>query len=142
MDVPFFGGCACGAVRFECAAVPLAMVNCHCRDCQRAGGAGCSPTVVVPATAFKLLKGEPAVYAVTADSGHTARRAFCAQCGAPLFASTSARRDFVAVRAGCLDDPSWFRPQAELWTASAQPWDRLNPDVPHFPRDPQRGPAA
>jgi hypothetical protein len=28
MDVPFFGGCACGAVRYECSAVPVAMVNC------------------------------------------------------------------------------------------------------------------
>jgi hypothetical protein len=55
MDVPFFGECACGAVRYECSAAPVAMVNCHCRDCQRAGGAGFSPTVVVPAGSFRLL---------------------------------------------------------------------------------------
>jgi hypothetical protein len=59
MDVPFFGGCACGAVRYECSAAPVAMVNCHCRDCQRAGGTGFSPTVVVPADSFRLLRGEP-----------------------------------------------------------------------------------
>lgn len=29
--LPFFGGCACGAVRYECMAPPLRMVNCHCR---------------------------------------------------------------------------------------------------------------
>lgn len=142
MDVPFFGGCACGAVRYECSVQPLAMVNCHCRDCQRAGGGGFSPTVVVPAAAFRLLKGEPTLHSVRADSGHTARRAFCRECGAPLFASTSARSDFVGIRAGSLDDPSWFRPQAEVWAVSAQPWDRLNPEVPHFPRDARRVPDA
>ena len=117
MDVPFFGGCACGAVRYECSAAPRSMVNCHCRDCQRAGGGSSSPTVVVPAAAFTLLKGEPKIYSVTADSGHTARRAFCADCGSPLFALTSAREDFMGIRAGSLDDPSWFRPQAEMWRA-------------------------
>ena len=132
MDVPFFGGCACGAVRYACSAPPLAMVNCHCRDCQRAGGAGSSPTVVVATATFTLLTGEPRVYAVTAASGHVARRAFCAECGAPLFAATSGRGDALGIRAGSLDDPSWFRPQAEVWAASAQPWDGLNPDVPHF----------
>ncbi len=142
MNVPFFGGCACGAVRYECSAEPVAMVNCHCRDCQRAGGAGFSPTLVVSAAVFKLFKGEPRFHSVRADSGHTATRVFCAECGAPLFARTSARNDIVAIRAGSLDDPSWFRPQAEVWTAGAQPWDHLNPDLPHFPRDPQRATSA
>jgi hypothetical protein len=106
----------------------------HTRDCQHAGGAGSSPSVVVPAAAFKLVCGEPNVHCVNADSGHTAGRAFCGDCGAPLFASTSARSDFVAIRAGSLDDPSWFQPQAEIWTASAQPWDHINAELPHFPR--------
>ena len=78
MDVPFFGGCACGAVRYECSAAPVAMVNCHCRDCQRAGGTGFSSTGIVSANSFRLLRGEPKRYSITADSGHTAHRAFAA----------------------------------------------------------------
>ena len=138
MDVPFFGGCACGAVRYECSAVPVAMVNCHCRDCQRAGGTGFSPTVVVPADSFRLHRGEPKRYSIIADSGHTAHRAFCGECGAPLFASSSARKDFLGIKAGSLDDPSWFKPQAEVWAASAQPWDYLGADVPHFAHSRER----
>jgi len=134
MATPFSGGCLCGAVRYECSAAPLSMVNCHCRDCQRAGGSGASPTVVVPAAAFTVVRGAATFHSLVADSGHTARRAFCAACGSPLFASTSARADVVAIRAGSLDDPSWFHPQAEVWVASAQPWVRLNPDIPHFAR--------
>ena len=40
MEAPsdFSGGCACGGVRYDCSSAPAAMVNCHCRDCQRAGG--------------------------------------------------------------------------------------------------------
>jgi hypothetical protein len=55
-----------------------------------------------------------------------------------FFSSSSSRREFIGVRAGNLDDPSWFKPQAEVWTASAQLWDHLGADVPHFPRSRER----
>ncbi len=123
----FGGGCACGAVRYECTSPPVGMVNCHCRDCQRAGGAGHSPTVVVARAGFKLSGEEPKYYEVVAASGNTATRAFCGNCGSPLFAWSSARVDFVGLRAGSLDDPAWFRPTVDAWTASGQPWDILQP---------------
>jgi len=131
----FGGSCACGAIAYECTAPPLSMVTCHCRDCQRAGGSGHSPSVIVRRTAFRITRGEPRFHEVAADSGGTARRAFCAECGSPLFASTSARPDFLAIRAGSLDDPSWFRPAAAMFTASAQPWDPPAPGVVRLPRD-------
>lgn len=114
------------------------MVNCHCRDCQRAGGAGFSPTVVVPAADFHVTQGRPRFYESGADSGNTARRAFCGDCGSPLFASSSARPQFVGIRAGSLDDPGWFRAAVDVWTASAQPWDTLAADTIKFPAAPVR----
>src|SRR5947207_13967817 len=71
MAVPFTGGCACGAIRYECTAEPLYMGNCHCRDCQRATGSAYFPAVGMATTAFRLLTGTPAAYATLADSGHT-----------------------------------------------------------------------
>ena len=138
----FSGGCACGAIRYECSAPPLAMVNCHCRDCQRAGGSGYSPTIVVRRTALRLTSGEPRYYSTTAESGGIARRAFCPACGTPLFASTSTRQDVVGVRAGSLDDPPWFRASADVWTDSAQPWDMMDPDVSKFSKSRPREPNA
>ena len=135
----FAGGCACGAIRYECSGPPVAMLKCHCRDCQRAGGAGHAPTVIVSAASFTVLAGQPKFYSSTSDSGATARRAFCGDCGAPLFASSSARPDFLGIRAASLDDPSVFTPQAQVWTASAQPWDHPSADVPSFPKGRPRG---
>ena len=37
MKIPFTGGCACGAIRYECTVEPTSMFKCHCRDCQRDG---------------------------------------------------------------------------------------------------------
>jgi len=132
VTLPFSGGCACGAIRFECSAAPIGMVNCHCRDCQKASGGSFSPTVIVPAAALRLVQGEPTYHQVRAESGHTARRAFCAYCGTPLFAASTAKRDCAGIKAGSLDDPSWFKPEADVWTCSAQPWDHMDPAVPKF----------
>jgi hypothetical protein len=138
MAAPFAGGCACGAIRYECAADPLYMGNCHCRDCQRATGSAYFAAVGVSAAAFHLTTGVPAYYEKLADSGSRMRRAFCCQCGSPVFLTNSARPDWVVLYAASLDDPSWVRPARDIYTASAQPWDYLDPTLPKFPRMPQR----
>jgi hypothetical protein len=109
------------------------MVRCHCRACQRASGSAYAPTLVVRASAFRFTAGAPRHHDVVADGGAAVRRGFCAACGAPLLATTSAHPDVIAVRAGGLDDPGWFRPTADVWTESAQPWDVADPAVPRFP---------
>ncbi len=138
MAVPFSGGCACGAIRYQCSAEPLYMGNCHCRDCQRATGTAYFAAVGVAASAFHLTHGTPTYYQKQADSGNTMRRAFCPQCGSPLFLTNSARPDFVGLYAASLDDPSWVRPARDIYIDSAQPWDYLNPELPKFAKMPER----
>jgi hypothetical protein len=127
MSAPFFGGCACGAIRYRAEGDPLFAVNCHCRDCQRETGSAYAPVLVVPVANFKLIQGSPKHFDVVTDSGRTARRNFCGDCGSPLFGSGP---DTINIRVGSLDDPSMFRPSQDIYTASAQPWDYMNPDLP------------
>ncbi len=87
MPVPFTGGCACGAIRYEGSAAPIAELNCHCRDCQRSSGTGFSTVAIVPTDSLRLLQGTPKQHLTTADSGALVRREFCAECGTPLFAA-------------------------------------------------------
>jgi hypothetical protein len=137
MDLPseFFGGCLCNGIRYACAAKPLMMVNCHCRDCQRASGGAYSPTVVVPARSLRITQGEPKLHRVGAESGNEATRAFCGDCGSQIYAFSSGRSEFVGIKAGSLDDPSWYHPIKDVWVSSAQPWDRLDPAVPNILKD-------
>ena len=138
MAAPFTGGCACGAIRYECSAEPGLSMNCHCRDCQRASGTAYASVIRVPAAAFKVVKGEPKFYTVTGDSGNQVSRSFCPNCGSPLFSRLSAATDVVGIRVGSLDDPSWHRPTANIFVKSAQPWDYMNPDLPKFPGYPPK----
>jgi hypothetical protein len=105
-------------------------LNCHCRDCQRETGSAYAPILAVPSAGFAVTHGSPAYFDVTADSGYVSRRAFCARCGSTLFGEPGSRTDMVTIRAGSLDDPSIFRPARNVFVASAQPWDHMDPALP------------
>jgi len=110
--------------------------NCHCRDCQRASGGAFVSALAVPRNALKIT-GEVKYYDVKGDSGNTVSRGFCPNCGARLFGRPAVVSDLIVIMAGSLDDPSWYKPGMDFYTASAQPWDYMNPDLPKFPQMPQ-----
>jgi hypothetical protein len=127
IPVPFSGGCACGAIRYECTAEPRAMRSCHCRDCQRATGSPYAALLSVPVAAFHLKQGEPQYFTVEAESGNPISRGFCPTCGSPILSKASVHPEIITVRAASLDDPSWFRSEIDVWISRAQPWDYMNP---------------
>lgn len=136
MNIPFSGGCACGRIRYTGAQAPLAMINCHCTDCQLSSGAPFASGIVVM-TADLEVSGSPKSYAVRAGSGGLATRSFCADCGTPLFTHSEATAEFTSIRFPSLDDASAFKPMLDIHTASAQTWVCLDEAIPHFPRSPQ-----
>jgi hypothetical protein len=136
IKTPFTGGCACGAIRYECTAEPVAMVHCHCRDCQRASGGPFSSYVIVPKEAFKLTKGSPRVHDSPSEAGGKTHRGFCADCGSPIMAQSPVNREVTAIRTASLDDPSWFKPQMDTWTSDAHAWDQMNPAIAKFEKYP------
>jgi hypothetical protein len=135
MEIPFTGGCACGAVRYQCSAEPFMSGNCHCRDCQRFSGTAYAAGLFVPAGGFRFTKGEPRYYMSTSDSGQRVGRGFCADCGSPV-AATQADLPLFIIYAASLDDPRGYRATMDIFTSSAQPWDHMDPALPKYPRRP------
>ena len=133
------GGCICGGVRYESVAAPIVAANCHCRDCQRATGSAFAAILFVPREAVTIT-GNVKYYDVAGESGNVVTRGFCPTCGARLFSKPSPAillADLLGISAGSLDDPSRHPPMMDIYVASAQPWDLLNPDLPKFPKLPQ-----
>ena len=134
MKIPFTGGCVCGAIRYECSAEPIMMFNCHCRDCQQVTGGGFIAGLLVPASAFRLTKGQLRYHFTPSAAGGKHKRGFCAECGSRITGGQSDERPtgFVGVTAGSLDDPSGFRPQMDFFVSDAQPWDLMDPTIPKY----------
>jgi hypothetical protein len=135
VQVPFSGGCTCGAIRYECSSVPAFSWNCHCQDCQRASGSAFCPVLYVPRMAL-TIRGKSKYYDVRAESGNKVSRGFCPECGAPVFIQAELVPDLQGLWASSLDDPSQFQPSVQVWTRSAQPWDCLHPTLPRVEKTP------
>ncbi len=135
MENRMAGGCVCGAVRFEVDGDPMFCSNCHCRECQRASGSAFMPLMGFLREAVRI-SGEVTYFTRMADSGTAETEGFCPICGARLFAHAEAYEGVFLVRAGCLDDPSLYKPQADIYTSSAQAWDHMDPNLPKFPKMP------
>ena len=112
----------------------MLVLHCHCRDCQYASGGDGSTAMIVSADAV-AVQGTPASYAVTADSGNTVVRQFCATCGSPLFATSPASPALLAIKVATADDPGWVVPAAHIWTNSAPPWTCIPEAILKFPKD-------
>lgn len=137
MSQTYTGGCACGAIRYEICAEPLLMKDCQCRDCQQESGTGHSSHLTFPRAGVKL-EGQAKHWDMVADSGKVKTRAFCPDCGAPVYMTFAAMPDIFTVRAASLDDPSRYKPQIITYSARGQVWDYLNPALPKFEQMPDQ----
>ncbi len=125
---PLNGGCQCGAVRYEITEAATDAYYCHCRLCQRAGGAPVNATARFPVAAFRLLRGEPRFYGVL----EYGERGFCVDCGSPLIYRTFAEgwKDSIFVRIPSLDEPERVVPKWQCGVESRIPWFAIDGDLP------------
>ena len=109
------GGCRCGALRYRLDAVPSGTHVCHCRMCQKAGGA---PFIAfLPTSSFVITRGALSIF----KSSDIAERGFCAACGTPL-TYRFLPGNLTSVTLGSLDDPNAFVPDTQYGTESRVTW--------------------
>lgn len=78
------------------------------------------------------VTGQAKHWDMTADSGNVKTRAFCANCGAPVYMTFAATPEVFTIRAASLDEPARYKPQVVTYAARGHDWDRLDPDLPKF----------
>lgn len=125
------GSCHCGAIAYEAEVTPGTVGVCHCGDCQRLTGSAFRANIPAPAAGFRMLRGTPKVYVKTADSGARRARAFCGDCGGPVYASALENPPSYSLRVGALDQRAELGPPArQIWTKRRLPWVCLLDEVP------------
>jgi hypothetical protein len=111
------------------------MNHCQCRDCQRKSGTGHGSYLTFPRQGVKL-EGEGKHWDFVGDNGNVKTRAFCPDCGAPVYMTFAAMPGLFAVHAASLDDPSRFKPQTVMYTVRGHAWDHLDTALPRFDKMP------
>ena len=130
------GGCQCGALRYRVEGEPVAVGICHCTQCQKQSGSAFGMSFIVRKEAFRLLSGSPKTFTRTSDSGRPVVCAFCPDCGTRIYHETRWLDGVVNIKPGTLDDTSFLRPQAQIWTAKKQGWVELPSDIRSFEGQP------
>lgn len=132
------GGCLCGAVRYSSDDDALTTSLCHCKHCQKQAGTAFS--VVIAVFRFGLdIQGELTTYEDVGDSGQPVLRQFCGKCGSPVISDVVAVPDVLFIKAGTLDDTSWIKPDAHIWSEHKQDWLSVAEELKSFPRNPSIG---
>ena len=123
------GGCLCGQVRYEISGDPLAVIICHCINCQKQSGSTFSFNLIGQSDQISL-QGNVSTYEDTNDSGDPVNRNFCGNCGSPIYSEILTQGNLIALKIGTLDDTRDLEPQSQVWCISKQNWLSLNPDLP------------
>lgn len=126
---PYFGGCQCGALRFEIDAPTVGARICHCRLCQRAMAAPFLAQASFPRAAVAIV-GETARY----RSSPRLFRHYCRDCGTSLFLEPVDAPERMAVPIAALDDPAAIRPEMHIWVSSKVAWLELGDALPKYPQ--------
>lgn len=132
------GGCQCGAVRYETTADPAFAAHCQCTDCKKSGGGGHASAVAFQ-DAEVAFTGTSKGYSSTTDSGGTATRNFCPECGGRLTFRSTNMPGMVLLMAGSMDDMSLITPAMAIYGKHHVGWDYIDPALPVFDGMPPRG---
>ncbi len=128
----FTGGCVCGGTRYVLKSRPIAVLDCHCIDCQRSAGAPYITWGSVPREDLVVTKGESRKIA------HANRiRCFAACCGTHLFFEDAKDSDAVDVTIASLDDPAPFAPTKAIFLEDKLPWVVINQSLPSYQKTPK-----
>lgn len=133
------GRCLCGQVSYTSDSDPVFQFNCHCWDCQKSTGCGYAPVMFFARDTLQV-SGELTYHAIKGGSGHTIARGFCRICGAQMVGDADMVDTLLSIRAGTLNDPSLYRPKANVFVSQAAAWDPMDPQLPKFDRWPPQRP--
>ncbi|MEQ1802821.1 MAG: GFA family protein [Gammaproteobacteria bacterium] len=124
------GSCHCGAVQIEVEAPEtVTCEDCNCSICSRSGYLH----LIVPRSAFRLVKGEDALATYTFNTG-TAQHRFCRTCGIKVFYIPRSNPDGFDVNVCCLEP----RPaQLVIRPFDGRRWEQNAGTLAHLSREGQ-----
>lgn len=129
------GGCNCGEIRYLVTRAPLTVYICHCHLCQKRSGSAFGMSIILPVDGVELVMGKPIRKERLLASGAKNISWICPSCYSRIHTQREGLLT-INLRAGTLDDTSWIRPVAQIWTSSAQPWALVPDNILSFEEQP------
>lgn len=124
------GSCLCGQIGYEIKGDLSDFGYCHCRSCRKASGAPHGANAGLQRNNFKLSDHHSLLREYESSPGKF--RAFCSNCGSPLYAYLSRTSDLIRIRLGSLDSVFTKHAKVHTFVSDKATWDEISDDLPQF----------
>ncbi|WP_111497532.1 MULTISPECIES: GFA family protein [Marinobacter] len=124
------GQCLCGGIKFEYRGRLGPIALCHCSQCRRAQGSAFAANSPVQQVHFEIVQGQDLVKEFESRPGKY--RAFCRECGSPLYSRVDAIPGILRLRVGTLDGPLDQAPAYHVYVGSKSDWFTITDDLPQY----------
>ncbi len=124
------GSCLCGSIQYSVNGELSEFGYCHCTSCRKASGSAHGANAGIEREG--LLIDDPKGYIKEFESSRGKRRAFCSNCGSPLYAYLTATPGVVRIRLGTLDTPLNKTARAHTFVSDKAAWDLIQGKLPQF----------
>lgn len=122
------GRCLCGNVQYEIRGSLGEARLCHCEMCRRANGTAFSANVAIPRSRYTLLRGSESIREYESSPGHF--RAFCSNCGSPVYARIANQPDTIRIRLGNLPGDIDVQIVGHTWVCVNPGWYTIEDSLP------------
>jgi len=126
------GRCLCGQITFTIKSAPASWQICHCHECQRAQGSAFACNAPVSEADVCFDTGEHMLKRYESSPGKV--RAFCQECGSPVFSQHKSLPGVLRMRVGLIDSLQKARIESQAYCVEAADWLQDLQQAPGFAR--------
>ncbi|RYE51967.1 MAG: GFA family protein [Rhizobiaceae bacterium] len=123
--------CLCGGIRLSIKGELQPIQLCYCTQCRRAQGNPFASVIPVKADDVSFDSGEELLQHYESSPGK--ERAFCRQCGSPVYSRRTAMPEMLRLRAGLIDQDIPVTLARHAFVTDKANWWTIHDDLPQYP---------
>ncbi|MDO8606715.1 MAG: GFA family protein [Phaeospirillum sp.] len=124
------GSCLCGGIRYEYDGEIDEISICHCSQCRKAQGSAFVAVSPIASARFRLVSGAELLKEFRATPGKA--RAFCVNCGSPIYSAKDDLPEVKRLRLGTVDTHFVCSNIYHIFVGSKASWLDFNDTHPRF----------
>jgi len=141
MSDTYSGKCLCGAITYLAEGPPIVVAQCHCEECRRLSGTGHTIGAMFSSKNV-TVDGKLSLFSYSSSKNSEVTKAFCANCGSPVYGINTRTPDHITLTLGTMDDASQLKVEVVIFERDKPHWDELADDTLSFATQPDWKPEG
>lgn len=125
------GSCLCGSIEYQYSGDINEIAMCHCQQCRKAQGSAFGTNAPINSSEFQFLSGKENLKFFHATPEKL--RAFCSECGSPIYSQRLDTPEIMRLRIGTLDTKISHKPDYHIFYDSKAEWYTAGDNLTKYP---------